>query len=170
MLLTLGTTELRHVHQAGIFHLRNHLSVWFSTCSIGLHKDPSGTSESLGCVLHLFIMVTQNIFFFAMYDNLLFEITWSLPGLPWWLRGKESTCDTEDIGDLGSILGWGRSPGEGYGNPLQYSCLENPMDKGTWWATVHRITKSQTWLKQMSSNYLGPKRKLVHSNIWCKKL
>ena len=50
-------------------------------------------------------------------------------------------------GELGSILGLGRSPGEGNGNALQYSCLENPMDRGIWWATVHRVAKSQTQLK-----------------------
>ena len=48
--------------------------------------------------------------------------------------GKESACNA---GDLGSIPGLGTSPGEGNGNPLQYSCLENPMDGGAWWATVH---------------------------------
>ena len=46
--------------------------------------------------------------------------------------------------DLGSIPGSGRSPGEGNGNPLQYSCLENPMDRGSWWATVHAVAKSWT--------------------------
>ena len=46
-------------------------------------------------------------------------------------------------GDPGSVPEWGRSPGEGNGNPLQYSSLENPMDKGAWWAIVHRVTKSQ---------------------------
>ena len=55
--------------------------------------------------------------------------------------GKESTCNA---GDLGSIPGSGRSPGEGNGSPLQYSCLENSMDRGPWWATVHGIEKSQT--------------------------
>ena len=49
-------------------------------------------------------------------------------------------------GDLGFIPGWGRSPEEGNGNPLQYSCLENFMDRGAWWATVHEVTKNQTWL------------------------
>ena len=52
--------------------------------------------------------------------------------------GKESACNA---GELGSIPGLGRSPGEGNGNPLQYSCLENPMDRGTWWATVHGVTR-----------------------------
>ena len=46
--------------------------------------------------------------------------------------------------DAGSIPGTGRSPGEGNGNPFQYSCLENPMDGGAWWATVHGVTESQT--------------------------
>ena len=50
-----------------------------------------------------------------------------------------------NAGDVGSIPGSGRSPGEGNGNPLQYSCLENSMDRRTWWATVHGVTKSQTW-------------------------
>ena len=54
---------------------------------------------------------------------------------------KEYACNT---GDLGSVLGLGRSPGEGNGNPLQYSCLKNSMDRGAWQATVHGITKSQT--------------------------
>ena len=56
----------------------------------------------------------------------------------------------EPIRDTGSVPGSGRSPGEGNGNPLQYSCLENPMDRGAWLATVHRVTKSQTQLKQLN--------------------
>ena len=51
-----------------------------------------------------------------------------------------------DARDAGSISGFGRSPGGGNGNPLQYSCLENPMDRGVWWTTVHGIAKSQTLL------------------------
>ena len=57
------------------------------------------------------------------------------------LDSKESACNA---GDLGSIPGSGQSPGEGNGNPLQYSCLENCMDRGAWSATVHGVTKSQT--------------------------
>ena len=63
--------------------------------------------------------------------------------LPQWLSSKESTCNSGDGGDVGLIPGWERSPGRGYGNPLQYSCLENPMDRGLWLA-VHSITKSLT--------------------------
>ena len=53
---------------------------------------------------------------------------------------KNPPANTGDVGDMGSIPGSGRSPGGGHGNPLQYSCLENPMDKGAWWATVYRAT------------------------------
>ena len=58
-----------------------------------------------------------------------------------WLSGKESACPT---GDLGSSPGSGRSPGEGDGNALQYSCLENPMDRGAWKVRVHRVAQNQT--------------------------
>ena len=58
-----------------------------------------------------------------------------------WLSGKESTCNAGDSGDAGSVPGLGRSPGEGNGTPLQYSCLGNPMDRGAWRATVHGVTK-----------------------------
>ena len=66
-----------------------------------------------------------------------------LVGLPWRLSGKESACNA---GDVGLIPGLHRSPGEGNGYPLQYSCLENSMDRGAWWATVHGVTKSHTRL------------------------
>ena len=64
-------------------------------------------------------------------------------GFPGGSDGKESACSA---GDQGSIPGSGRSPGAGNGNPLQYSCLENPMDRGAWWATVHGVAKSQIQL------------------------
>ena len=61
------------------------------------------------------------------------------------LSGKESTCNAE-VGDVGSIPESGISPGEGNGNPLQYSCLENLVDRGAWRAAVHGVTKSRTAL------------------------
>ena len=64
--------------------------------------------------------------------------------------GKVSACN---VGDLDLIPGLGRSFGEGHDNPLQYSCLENPMDRRAWWATVHRVTKSWTQLKQLNIHY-----------------
>ena len=57
---------------------------------------------------------------------------------------KNLPANAGDIRDLGLILGLGRSPGGGHGNPLQYSCLENPMDGGAWQAIVHEVTKSWT--------------------------
>ena len=66
-----------------------------------------------------------------------------IQGFPGGSDGKESAWNA---GDLGSIHGLRRSAGEGNGYPLQYSCLENPMDRGAWWATVHGVTKSRTWL------------------------
>ena len=59
---------------------------------------------------------------------------------------KNLPANAEDVKDVGSIPELGRSPGRGYGNPLQYSCLENPVDRGAWWIIVHGITKSWTWL------------------------
>ena len=60
---------------------------------------------------------------------------------------KNPLANTGDVRDVGLIPGSGRFPGEGHGNPLQYSCLENPMDKGAWRATVHRVAESRTRLK-----------------------
>ena len=76
-------------------------------------------------------------------DFILKNQIWSVMGFPGCSDGIESACN---VGDLGSILGWGRSPGGGNGNPLQYSWLENPMGGGAWWATVHRVAKSWTRL------------------------
>ena len=70
-------------------------------------------------------------------------------GLPWWLSGRESTAKA---GDSGSILGLRGSPGEGNGNPVQYSCLGNPRDRGAWWATVSMGTqKGQIKLSNLTS-------------------
>ena len=60
---------------------------------------------------------------------------------------KNLTANAEDVRHLGVIPGSGRSPGGGHGNPLQYSCLENLMDRGAWWAMVHGVAKSQTQMK-----------------------
>ena len=68
-------------------------------------------------------------------------------GFPDGSAGKESTRNAGDTGDAGSIPGSGRSPGRGNGSPLQYSCLEDPTDRGAWWATVHGVTESRTRLR-----------------------
>ena len=76
-----------------------------------------------------------------VFDNL---------GSPGGASGKETACQCKRHKKLGSIPGSGRSPGGGHGNPLQCSCLENPMDREAWWATVCGVTKSQTRLKRLS--------------------
>ena len=63
---------------------------------------------------------------------------------------KNPFANAGDLRDVGSIPGLGRSPGEGNGYPLQYSCLGNPMDWGAWWATVRRVAQSQTWLSDLA--------------------
>ena len=69
---------------------------------------------------------------------------------PWWLSGKETTYNVGAAKDVGLIPELERSPAEGNGNPPQYSCLENPIDRRTWQAMVHRVAKSQTQLKRLS--------------------
>ena len=67
---------------------------------------------------------------------------------------KNLPAKAGDTRDVGSIPGLGRSPGGGNGNPLQYACLENLVDGGPWWATVHGVTKTWTQLKQLSTVYM----------------
>ena len=76
---------------------------------------------------------------------------------------KNLPANAGNIRDTGSIPGLGRSSGEGNGNPPQYSCLEDPVDRGAWWATVHRIAKSWTQLRQLSTH--TPIPTLTHAFI-----
>ena len=76
-------------------------------------------------------------------------------GPPQWLGGKEFAFNA---GDVDSIPGLGRSLGEGNGNPLEYSCLENPMDGGAWWATVHGVAKSRTRLSDLTYEQIYAKK------------
>ena len=82
-------------------------------------------------------------FSFLSFKQMLKQIL----GFP---RGSEVKVSACNAGDLGSICRSGRSPGEGNGNPLQYSCLENPMDGGAWWVTVHGVAKSWTRLSDFA--------------------
>ena len=93
----------------------------------------------------------------------LSDITDQLPlwGFSGGTDNKESACN---VGDLGSIPGSGRSPGEKNGNLLQYSCLGNSMDKGAWWVTAHGVTKSQTQLRDFHFS----KNIMTYSfELWC---
>ena len=75
-------------------------------------------------------------------------------GFPESSEGKESACNAGDTGDEGSIPGSGRSPGGGNSNPLQYSCLENSVNRGTWCATVHGVAKSRMQLNTHIRRYI----------------
>ena len=68
--------------------------------------------------------------------------------------GSEVKASASNAGELGLIPELGRSPGEGNDNPLQYSCLENPMDRGAWWATIHGVTKSRTRLSDFTFTFI----------------
>ena len=89
---------------------------------------------------------------------------------------KNPCASAGDLKDVDSIPGLGRSPGAGPGNPLQYSCLENPMDRGAWQAIVHRVAQSRTQLKRLSTwsyksgNYISipPSWKFTMYNRWLK--
>ena len=80
----------------------------------------------------------------------IIQVPNNIVGLPWWLSGKESACNARD---LGSVPGLRRSPGEGNGYPLQYSCLGNPMGRGPWWAIVHGIANSWTRLSSQTDTH-----------------
>ena len=107
------------------------------------------SSNFLSCqfitdLLCLYVKVPQAVSFGHFEPHIFtYEI-----GLPWWLSGKEFACLA---GDPGSISGLVRAPGEGHGNPLKYSCLENSMDIGAWWSIVHRVSQNVTWLKRLSN-------------------
>ena len=95
------------------------------------------------------------------YTLCLYEFNSSralIQGLLMWLSGKESTCNAEAIGDAGSIPGLGRSSGGGHSTLLQYSYLENPMDRGAWWAAVREVagldtTKETEHTQQMDNEH-----------------
>ena len=87
------------------------------------------------------------------YPHLLFHMSFSGGS-----DSKESACN---VGDLGSIPGLGSFPGGRHGNPFQYSCLENPMDRGAWQATVHGVAKSRTWLSDWAHTHT-----LIHTTVF----
>ena len=86
----------------------------------------------------------------AWYLGETFESGKDTNRLPRRLSSKESAHNSGEAEDSGFIPGSGRSPRGRHGNPLQYSCSENPMDRGTWWATIHGVAKSRMWLKRLA--------------------
>ena len=113
------------------------LSLWYSEC-ICLYTD--ATSR----LFYIYILYCTEEMFSIIYLITLIK------GFPGGGSGKEPACQWGDITDAGWIPGSGKSPGGGRGKPLQPSFLENPMNRETWWATVHRVAKSQALLKWLS--------------------
>ena len=83
--------------------------------------------------------------------------------------GKILPASAGNAREMGSIPGSGRSPREGKSNPFQYSCLENPMDRGAWWATVHGVAKSRTQLKRLSTHACTTLIQKVSEKRWSMK-
>ena len=117
----------------------------FYTISLNPHRDsylpnlPFMVTFKLSFLFSLLylpcsVLLSLNLFYTELQ-------IWFIPCFLGSSNGKESVCN---VGDQGLIPGSGRSSGEGHGKPLQDSCLENPMDRGAWWATVHGVAKSQT--------------------------
>ena len=94
------------------------------------------------------LQVTGSGFIYIIISLYLLTPTMYLKDFP---GGSDGKVSVYNAGDLGSIPGSGGSPGEGNGSPLQYSCLENPMDTGAWWATVHGVAKSRTRLSDCTT-------------------
>ena len=98
------------------------------------------------CVAHLALQLRRLKVMFLNANHILSWVSQVM------LVVKNLPANAGDIRDPGSIPGLGRSPGGGNGSPFQYSCLENPTHRGDCWATVHRVAKSQTWLKQLHTH------------------
>ena len=130
--------------------------LWYPCFSISLSQQPGTAEYSWSSFLDLGSVFGRQFFDrrvgegFRMFQVQSIYCALFLFLFPGGSVDKESTCSA---GDLGSIPGSGRSPGEGNDSPLQYSCLKNSMDWGVLWATVHRITKGWTWLSDLNTYF-----------------
>ena len=137
----------RHARQWGAIkrredNRRNSWSFWDSGwLERAWHSQETSSTDDKVILMSGHQIPSESLIFFSKKIHLfLYRASWEV---------KASACN---VGDLGSIPGSGRSPGEGNGNPLQYSCLENHMDRGTWWATVHRVARSRTRLSDRATS------------------
>ena len=115
----------------GLLILSKHDLSFHTIETFGFHSWHSGQPS-----LYIFFLWKFHSIIKAMHVTCKKE-------LPQWLSGKQSACNAGDSGDAGSIPGLGRSSGGGHSNQLQYSCQENTMDRGAWWATVHGVAKNE---------------------------
>ena len=148
----------------------NHLYIYTHTPFFKTQREPILFHPCMSCSLYHIL----ESFIISTYSTILLFLKVVLFFILWWqyiylksnqLIGtsqvapvvKNPPANAGDTRDVNSIPGPGRSPGEGCGNPLQYSCLENHMDREAWWVTVHEVTKSQKQMKQASkqTNWWG---------------
>ena len=136
LFLFCASVHLRHIL---FFHSLDSVHKWYHMLSVFLRLTALSMIISTSPVL--LQMVFHSFPWQSNYPLCIYGP--HLQGCPGGSDGKAPVCNA---GDPGSISGLGRSPGEGNGSPLQHSCLENPMDRGAWWATVHGVARSQTRL------------------------
>ena len=123
-------------------HMNTQQDGGWSTSQEKRPQNEANLSSAL--ILNFLVSRTlRNVFMLFKPRSLWYFVRADLASLPWWFSGKESACSA---GNTPLIPGPGRAPGDSSGNPLQYSCLENPTDRGAWRTTVHGVAKSGTWL------------------------
>ena len=130
----------------------------YSIC--GLCELTTYFTEILDCIQLDFILVILNL---SLNCYVWLVTTMGFPS---------NSVVTENAGDTCSIPGSGRCPGGGHGNPLQYSCLENPMDRGAWWATVHGVSESWIRLRPLSTasqSHYHIDWHLSKQRLWCSR-
>ena len=110
----------------------------------------SSSTTALDLIFELVLQTGSSFLLHPLFQHQRFSVTWCLAWASQGAHVKYRSANTEDMRDAGSVPGSGRSSGGGNDNPLQYSWLENPMDRGAWQATVHEVAKSWTPLEQLS--------------------
>ena len=129
-----------------------HLSLPISYCPICLTQALSNIQEAKSSYIPLTSLCHWSLHLpFTCCERYFYSTFHTQFGFPGGASGQEPAASPGDGRDGGLIPGWGRSPGVGNGNPLQYSCLGNSTDRGDWRATVHGVAKSQTWLRWLST-------------------
>ena len=123
-----------------------------SLLSKGLSRVFSNTTVQKHQYICVYMYIINQYIIWLIWHGLYMTSDTNEVGFPDSSVHKDFACQFRRCRRLGLRPGLGRSPGEGNGNPLLYCCLENPMDKGAWWATVHGVTKSQTRLKWLSTH------------------
>ena len=139
-----------HLPSPASYHSGHRDGEQHGDCQIQIIWIPRLSMALLSCTFFFFFC----FFFYFLVASLMAQMVKHLPAV---------------AGDLGSIPGSGRSPGEGNGNPLQYSCLENPMYGGAWWATVHGVTKSRARLSDFTLTFISYFNFLLEDNC-CTRL